>query len=690
MKHWTEYKGHWFSTFGKRKVYDNTIYTFDIETTSYLICDGQIVPACEFNEEEFKEKYSVVNAQSTMYIWGFGINEETYYGRTWSEFLQFLNILNEKTNYIEKIIYIFNLGFEFEFLFSHLKFSEVFSRKKRKPMKAICGAYEFRCALNLADCKLELLPEIYNLPHKKLVGSLNYNKLRHFKTKLYKREFDYLENDLLVLHDFIKFKRNQYGSVKSIPLTSTGEIRNELKDYIKTDWEYKKAIKRMVNRDPHIYNTLIDALMGGYVHANWIHINEIVNNAYNFDGISAYIAEMCERPFPTTAFTKANIKKASDMLPNFLYLFKVKFKHGKCILYNSLISSNKCRKIRNASYDNGRLSAFDEIEITVTSIDFFNIIKYYKDRNDKTKEMEFEILESYKSPADYLPRSFIKFILNKYIEKTKLKGIEERKAEYNSKKKKFNALFGVSLTNDIRMEVNFQEYAWDDDRPLSNYEISEKLTKKWNQPFMAMSIGVFTLSYMREDLFYLISKNDWYMIYSDTDSLILKEGFDKSFIDEYNNIIIPNRIKKVCEKYGFKEEDFSPEDIKGNKHTLGVFKFEKHYKEIKTIGAKQYAVKNDDNKIEISISGIPKANGSKCLRSLKSFNDKFVFPSSKIKKNMSFYNDNQIPIMLTDYKGETVEVNERSGVCLIPTDFTINLTKKNNTFRSSERARFKE
>ena len=41
----------WFGDIvGKRKKVDNTIYTFDIETTNYLILNGKIIPACKYLE----------------------------------------------------------------------------------------------------------------------------------------------------------------------------------------------------------------------------------------------------------------------------------------------------------------------------------------------------------------------------------------------------------------------------------------------------------------------------------------------------------------------------------------------------------------------------------------------------------------------------------------------------------------
>ena len=39
MKHWKEYGGHCYSLTGQRNKVDTTIYTFDIETSSYLVLD---------------------------------------------------------------------------------------------------------------------------------------------------------------------------------------------------------------------------------------------------------------------------------------------------------------------------------------------------------------------------------------------------------------------------------------------------------------------------------------------------------------------------------------------------------------------------------------------------------------------------------------------------------------------------
>ena len=94
MKIWSEYNGHDSNIYGKQNKFDNTIYSFDIETSSYIIHDNNILPASQYlnldpEEQEDCKKYSC------MYIWQFSVNDQVYYGRTWDEFKQFLDRLEE-------------------------------------------------------------------------------------------------------------------------------------------------------------------------------------------------------------------------------------------------------------------------------------------------------------------------------------------------------------------------------------------------------------------------------------------------------------------------------------------------------------------------------------------------------------------------------------------------------------------
>lgn len=263
MKHWTEYRGHQADIRGIRKLFDNTIYTFDIETTSFLVLNGKIIPACKYldlSEDEQKE----CRYYSNMYIWQFGINDIVYYGRTWEEFIQFLNLLNIFGTYEKKYCFVHNLSFEFQFLRNCLKFESVFARKSRKPIKCYCEEFniEFRCSLMLTNCKLEKVSENYNLNVKKQVGSLNYDLLRNSKTFLTEKELKYCEYDCLVVYEFIKKELEQFKEIKYIPLTSTGHIRKELKDIVMENYSYRNKVRYSINVEPHVYNLLMKAFAG--------------------------------------------------------------------------------------------------------------------------------------------------------------------------------------------------------------------------------------------------------------------------------------------------------------------------------------------------------------------------------------------------------------------------------------------
>jgi len=122
------------------------------------------------------------------------------------------------------------------------------------------------------------------------------------------------------------------------------------------------------------------------------------------------------------------------MLNDFAYLLKVRFNNIECKYYNTFISLSKCSLVKNVEVDNGRIVKADMIEITITDIDFRLFLDCYDYES-------YEILESYNSVYDYLPKTFINFVLDKYVNKTKFKNVEGKEIEYVKEKNKFNALY---------------------------------------------------------------------------------------------------------------------------------------------------------------------------------------------------------------------------------------------------------
>lgn len=263
MKYWKDYLGHKTNIVGKRYKYDNNIYTFDIETTSYLILDNKQIPSIEYLNLTKEEQERCI-FMSNMYIWMLGINETVYYGRTWDELRKFLDRIEFFTEECIKYIYVHNLSFEFQFLRNAFKIKKTFARKSRKPIMFELEEYnfKFRCSLSMSNCSLEKLSEVYKLPVKKLSGNLDYYKIRNSKTKIYEDELLYCEYDCLVVYEYIKKELETYKTLKKIPLTSTGHVRNELKERIEKNYKYKWKVKRSINTNGHIFNLLQDAFQG--------------------------------------------------------------------------------------------------------------------------------------------------------------------------------------------------------------------------------------------------------------------------------------------------------------------------------------------------------------------------------------------------------------------------------------------
>ena len=691
MIYYKEYKYHKPLIIGKKgKKVDNNIYSFDIETTSYLKLNGKIYNASSYENFNKKEKEQV-EYYSIMYIWMFSINDIVYYGRTWEELKEFWELL---TNNIpeKKIVFIHNLSYEFQFLRSQFDFRDVFARTKRKVMKAFLPYYniEFHCTYFMTNIGLDKLAETFKLPIKKLVGNLDYDKLRCPLTKLTKKELLYCENDCLVIYHYIKLELENYLRVDKIPITSTGKVRRELQELVYKDIGYRRNMRKSINTNPHIYNLLIEAFQGGYTHANWIYADEVLENVDSYDFTSSYPYVMTAYKYPMSEFVKDDVKSVKDMYRLYAYLLVVRFNNLKCKYFNNFISASKCRYIKKGKYDNGRIMQADEIEIVLTDIDFKFILETYN--------CEYEILESYSALYKYLPKLLINFILDKYVKKTELKGIEEEEVNYNRVKAMFNSIYGMSVTNIIRNDVIYDnEKGWYEEE-LTNEKIVELLEKEKKKGFLSFSTGVWVTAYARNNLLSNLIKLDKYQVYADTDSLKLIDGYDKKIIEDYNKKVI-ERIKYVSEILKIPIDKYQPKDIKGVKHLLGVFEIETKkgdlftYKRFITQGAKKYAVEDFSGKIKITVAGVPKKNGANCLKKLEDFKDNLVFKSSLTGKQTLIYLDEQHQNELVDYQGTSYLNTDKTGCCLIPCTYVLgkaidyaNLISD----ESSKRALFKE
>lgn len=75
MKYYTEFRDY---NFIKTKKVCETIFTFDIETTSVIKLDGVIYEALKYDTLTDEEKERTISL-SSMYVWQFGIDDNVYY-----------------------------------------------------------------------------------------------------------------------------------------------------------------------------------------------------------------------------------------------------------------------------------------------------------------------------------------------------------------------------------------------------------------------------------------------------------------------------------------------------------------------------------------------------------------------------------------------------------------------------------
>ena len=65
----------------------------------------------------------------------------------------------------------------------------------------------------------------------------------------------------------------------------------------------------------------------------------------------------------------------------------------------------------------------------------------------------------------------------------------------------------------------------------------EKLKEEKKKAFLSFAYGVWVTSFARNNLLRRVIELDEYVIYCDTDSIKLRQGYDKSIIEKYNETV---------------------------------------------------------------------------------------------------------------------------------------------------------
>lgn len=119
---------------------------------------------------------------------------------------------------------------------------KVFAIKRRTPITALTtDGIQFKCSYILSGLSLEKVAE--NLTqHKiqKLVGDLDYSKIRHSETEIKTSELPYMVNDVRIVVAYIWELMEKEGSITKIPMTATGFVRRHCKEILTKNKKYLK------------------------------------------------------------------------------------------------------------------------------------------------------------------------------------------------------------------------------------------------------------------------------------------------------------------------------------------------------------------------------------------------------------------------------------------------------------------
>ena len=644
------------STKKYRYEYLNVGVAFDIETTSF-----------------YSKKYD--KDLAAMYIWQLGINKDTIMGRTWPEFLKVMEELNKwaDENAGTILCLVQNLSFEFQFikaLFEWNKNSEgypdIFAKDDRTILYAKWKNIEFRDTLALTGMSLARFKKNYGLDVGKLEGDLDYSLMRHDLTPMNPSELSYCINDVQVLTDFFyKYLVPEYlKQGKKIPLTSTGIVRNDIKDsFNELPKEEKKKLRtKLQNCQPseEIYKLWRNWLFrGGLVHASTIACNYLWENEFaSYDLKSAHPGQMLSRKMPWK-YNRRNKSQWEKVLKqsrtgDYGFFGVFKFYGIRCSGYHSLESKNKIIEASpDAVYENGRLVYASYIKVCLIEIDFFN----YEDLYEWDK---YEVTVLYQAKLDYLP-DYVRKVVCKYF--TLKETLPKDSVEYSLAKRKLNGIFGMAATSLPEREVVFNPDT--NEMELSANSKSYKELTQFLLMLPQWSIQI--AAYTRRDIVKSIVACGFDSMYYDTDSnKIMNYKNHKEWFDKFNEERKALNIQ--CNTYEYDKKYFE---------RIGCFELEYVGTRFKVLGAKRYLVEHGGG-VQVTVAGMVKGSLEKYCKEVgldiwEEFSDDLYLPAGVSQKRTTVYTDSFFEDFIVDYTGVRRPVWECSCAAIIDIPFTMSM-----------------
>ena len=605
----------------------------------------------------------------TISIRVYGRNLVTLYGNKPSEFIRALKKIRKHISADKIVIYFHNLVYDWTFIrqFMIQAFGRPTKMLATKPHYPIYIEFEngimLKDSLILAQRGLEKWASDLGVEHQKSVGKWDYLKIRQQNEDFTADEKEYIEHDTLAGVECLDATRLALKKkIYSMPYTATGIPREQLRKRGELHNAHDLFLK-VVNKSWIIQAISELVYHGGFTHANRHYIGVICENVTAFDFTSSYPYSLLAFKYPMTEFKKweegaLSVDQILEDSEKYAYMFKL-------ILCNVTLKDDhipmpalqysKCIKTINALTDNGRILAANYVEIYINEIDLEVLNNQYKWTGAACTDIYF-------AQKDYLPRWFTDYVFECFTNKTMLKGGDP--VAYNLAKAIVNSLYGCCVQKPVKGDIieyydqiidefgdehDSGEYAVNEiDLPnlYIDYlkgEADEKDIKKAEEMYekymnkrssiLNYNWGVWCTSYAFRNLFELGSCAGLWL-YSDTDSCY-GQDWDMLRVEEYNE-----KCKRLL-----KANNYGPVMRDGVEYWLGVVDREDH-KEFKTMGAKRYCVVDHvlnketgqyEDVLKITVAGVPKKKGAKCLTCIDDFAEGFIFDGNITGKQTHTY-----------------------------------------------------
>ena len=605
--------------------------------------------------------------QAYMYHWQFCIMRRDYeylvvMGDTWEQFQTLEKKLWEYSGGAKPVIYVHNLGYEFQFMKHFLHIENMFARKVNVPIYFTTDHAEYRCSWMLSNMSLsKFCQNSKGCTFWKKTDTYDYRAKRVPGESVSDSDFEYDFCDVVGLCQCI-IARLQDDNISTIPLTSTGYVRRQFR---KT--RDAAVIKECaINAD--VYKMCRKAFRGGDVHYNHCYGIDVIENVHSYDKKSSYPYQIICKKYPMTRFTpvKPCIESINRALEkNYAFLvtircFNIQVKNLDTIAY---MDKGHCRNVIKPVIDNGRILYAQELTYTMTDIDYQIVSESYNIESIEIQEIQI-------AKYGYLPLELRKKVAEMFIQKCYLEydrdnakndiESEEISYLYSKKKNEFNSTYGMMVQDPCADEIILNELY--EMEKIPHGDVAEILQKYYenSKSFLTYQWGVWVTAHARADLRETITEIGRDTVYVDSDCN--KHIGDHAALFERIN----DRIKQELHALPFP----AVPEINGHKFYIGTWEKEHDYEKFKSLGAKKYCG-IVDGKLQITVAGLNKKKGAAELErsgGIYAFRIGKVFRDSG--RTTAYYNEGMPHTITVD----GVSFTTASNIGIVDTTYTLGVT----------------